>query len=95
MKTFSKTKSGLFAVGMVMILNVQLFAQEVVKQAPAGFDVLHPEIAHGRIDSINYNSTTVGVTRKALVYTPPGYTKTKSTLCYTFCTVLVVMKRNG
>ncbi|EHQ25315.1 alpha/beta hydrolase-fold protein [Mucilaginibacter paludis] len=77
MKTFSKTKSGLFAVGMVMILNVQLFAQEVVKQAPAGFDVLHPEIAHGRIDSINYNSTTVGVTRKALVYTPPGYTKTK------------------
>lgn len=71
------TQSMLFAGFMFMVLNMQLSAQNIVKQAPPGFDVLHQEIAHGRIDTINYTSGTVGTTRKALVYTPPGYSKGK------------------
>ena len=51
--------------------------QQVVSQAPQGFDVLRKEIAHGRIDTIRYNSKTVGVSRKTLIYTPPGYTTKK------------------
>ncbi|HLP17425.1 MAG TPA: alpha/beta hydrolase-fold protein, partial [Bacteroidota bacterium] len=35
------------------------------------------EIPHGKIDSVLYNSTTVGVKRTALIYTPPGYSQAK------------------
>ena len=46
--------------------------------APAGFDVERTGIAHGKIDTITYASKSVGVNRKMLVYTPPGYS-TKNT----------------
>lgn len=52
-------------------------AQEIVTQAPIGFDSLRNNISHGRIDTIRYPSGTVGTIRKALVYTPPGYSKKK------------------
>lgn len=47
------------------------------REAPAGFDQKRENIPHGKIDTINYKSKTVGTTRKALVYTPPGYTNKK------------------
>ena len=53
-------------------------AQTAVKQAPAGFDVFRSGIPHGVIDTIKYDSKTVGVTRRATVYLPPGFTKNKS-----------------
>jgi Enterochelin esterase and related enzymes len=34
-------------------------------------------IPHGRMEMIEYESKTVGTTRKMQVYTPPGYTKDK------------------
>lgn len=52
-------------------------AQEIIKQAPAGFDTVQNDIPHGKIDSFNYKSTTVGTTRQSLIYTPPGYSKKK------------------
>lgn len=52
-------------------------AQNTAMLAPKGFDVALPNAAHGKIDTITYASATVGVNRKALVYTPPGYTKKK------------------
>ena len=42
---------------------------------PAGFDQIRDEIKHGRIETLTYHSTTVGGSRKASVYTPPGYDK--------------------
>ena len=44
---------------------------------PANFDKPRTGIAFGKIDTIRYKSKTVGAKRKALVYTPPGYTKKK------------------
>lgn len=49
--------------------------QTISKHAPQGFDSLRSSIAHGKIDTIQYTSRTVGATRRALVYTPPGYSK--------------------
>ena len=46
--------------------------------APAGFDVARTNIPHGKIDTITYNSKSVGNDRKMLVYTPPGYSKSKT-----------------
>lgn len=54
-----------------------IVAQKIKKEGPKGFDQLKPEIAHGKIDTISYASKTVGTTRKALVYTTPGFSKDK------------------
>lgn len=53
------------------------FAQPTDKEAPTGFDVARADIPHGRLDSVQYASKTVGTTREALIYTPPGFTKKK------------------
>ena len=50
-------------------------AQNAIKQAPPGFDSLRGDIPHGKIDTISYASKTVGTTRRALIYTPPGFSK--------------------
>lgn len=45
--------------------------------APAGYDQYRENIGHGNLDTIQYNSKTVGTTRSTLIYTPPGYSKNK------------------
>ena len=45
--------------------------------APQGFDTKKELSTYGNIDTISYPSKTVGVNRKALVYTPPGFSKSK------------------
>lgn len=50
---------------------------------PEGFKDRRESIPHGKIDLIEYESKTVGTTRKANVYTPPGYsTDTKYPVLY-------------
>ncbi|HEY3405323.1 MAG TPA: alpha/beta hydrolase-fold protein, partial [Ohtaekwangia sp.] len=46
-------------------------------QAPAGFDILQNNIPHGKVDTVMYLSKTVGVERKTLIYTPPGFSRKK------------------
>lgn len=58
----------LFAVGLVC-------SQEIIKSGAAGFDTSREGIAHGKIDTSTYKSKTVDTVRRALVYTPPGYSK--------------------
>ena len=40
---------------------------------PAGFDAPRDGIEHGKLETVEYDSTIVGGKRKAQVYTPPGY----------------------
>ncbi|MCA5004627.1 esterase [Sphingobacterium sp. WQ 366] len=47
------------------------------KIAPEGFDVKRQLSHYGKIDTITYPSKTVGANRRALIYTPPGYSKSK------------------
>ncbi|MCF0069664.1 esterase [Dyadobacter sp. CY261] len=61
----------------VLFLAIIAAAQNVQMEMPAGFDSVRQGVAAGKIDSIQYTSKTVGTTRKALVYTPPGYSKKK------------------
>lgn len=44
---------------------------------PAGFNKKRDDIPHGKLEMIEYESKTVGTTRKMQVYTPPGYSKDK------------------
>jgi enterochelin esterase-like enzyme len=48
-----------------------------ISPPPKGFDVKRDGIDRGKLETVEYDSTTVGVKRKARVYTPPGYTKDK------------------
>jgi len=60
-----------------LLYSLFAFPQNIVTPALLGFDILREGIPHGKIDTITYNSKTVGTTRKALIYTPPGYSKDK------------------
>jgi enterochelin esterase-like enzyme len=52
-------------------------AQKIENLAPRDFDVVRDGIMNGKLDTISYPSKTVGVTRRALVYTPPGFSRSK------------------
>ena len=43
----------------------------------AGIDADKPEVPHGKLEMVEYDSTTVGTKRKMQVYTPPGYSEKK------------------
>jgi enterochelin esterase-like enzyme len=65
----------LFTILIVVISTAN--SQNIVKIAPLGFDSLRTGIAHGKIDTISYMSKTVGKNRRAIIYTPPAYSKSK------------------
>jgi enterochelin esterase-like enzyme len=50
---------------------------------PEGFDQVREGIAKGKLEMVEYDSKSVGNKRKALVYTPPGYSaETKYPVLY-------------
>jgi enterochelin esterase-like enzyme len=55
--------------------TISVYAQTNQKIAPEGFDVVKENISHGKLDTVYYQSKTVGTKRKALIYTPPGFSK--------------------
>jgi enterochelin esterase family protein len=69
--------------------------KQVFPDPPAGFNVKRDGIARGKLEMIEYDSKTVGTRRKMQVYTPPGYSQTKSTQFFTCFTALGATKRNG
>ena len=56
-------------------LMIECLAQNPDKSAPPGFDSLRNGISNGKIDTVTYESKTVGKRRRTLIYTPPGYSK--------------------
>ncbi|WP_333574575.1 alpha/beta hydrolase [Sphingobacterium sp.] len=61
---------------MLCVFSASL-AAKAQQTAPQGFDVERKLTSTGKIDSLVYPSKTVGVKRKALLYTPPGYSAAK------------------
>lgn len=58
-------------------VSIISMAQPSVKRAPIGFDAVRNNIKVGNLDTIYYPSSTVDTIRKALVYTPPGFSTSK------------------
>jgi enterochelin esterase-like enzyme len=52
-------------------------SQNAIAPASPGFDIVRESNPHGKIDTITYFSKTVGTNRRALIYTPPGYSTDK------------------
>lgn len=68
-------KQFILAFCVLFAASISADAQKIVKHAPEGFDSLRADIPHGTMDTIHYVSKTVGTTRAALIYTPPGFSK--------------------
>ncbi|WP_083158144.1 alpha/beta hydrolase-fold protein [Allomuricauda sp. CP2A] len=66
-----------YAIKLLNVLRNQANDPVAQKHAPEGFDTVRNGIPKGRIDSIMYRSKTVGTERKAMIYTPPGFSKSK------------------
>ncbi|HEU5164386.1 MAG TPA: alpha/beta hydrolase-fold protein, partial [Chitinophagaceae bacterium] len=62
-------------ISTVFFLNSGSVAQGIEKAAPIGFDSVRTGIPNGKIDTIIYESKTVGTKRRALIYTPPGFSE--------------------
>ena len=77
MKRLLQTTGRLFALYAFLLFPIPAFSQGIVKQSRVGFDVFQAGIPHGTIDTVSYESKTVGSTRRSLIYTPPGYTPAK------------------
>jgi enterochelin esterase-like enzyme len=67
-----------FLITIPLVLCFITHAQTLEKQAPNGFDILRNDIPKGKIDTVTYESKTVGAKRKAVIYTPPGFSKEKT-----------------
>lgn len=70
-------KLNLLLIAVLLLLSLTGFSQAEFNYPSPGFDMATESIPHGKIDTITYNSTTVGTNRKALIYTPPGFSKDK------------------
>ena len=70
-------KQSIIQIVLTCTIGLSGYGQTIARQAPPGFDSLRDAFPHGKIDTISYFSTTVGNERRAIIYTPPGYTKTK------------------
>src|SRR3712207_5101718 len=66
-------------LAIVLVVAGSFFAhsQPALMHAPQSFDSLRVCIPHGKIDTISYDSKTVGTMRRAIIYTPPGFSKKK------------------
>ena len=60
---------------LVLLVFIGTYLSGQNMEMPTGYDQSKIGTAVGKMDSINYVSKTVGSTRKALIYTPPGYNK--------------------
>lgn len=60
---------------LLLLCSFMAFAQKMEKEMPKGYEQEKMGIPKGKIDTVKYDSKTVGNMRKALVYTPPGFDK--------------------
>jgi hypothetical protein len=60
-----------------------------------GYDAEQNGVVCGKVDSVTYQSRTLGSAHKAFAHMPPGFNKEKNILFYSFFIGLAEMKRNG
>ena len=60
---------------LVLALLARADEPEPLSPAPKGFDVRRDGIERGKVETLEFESKTLGEKRGVVVYTPPGYTK--------------------
>lgn len=67
-------KTSPITLAFSLLVSVPLLAADA---PPTGFDQPREGVERGKVELVEYDSTTVGIKRKARVYTPPGYSAEK------------------
>lgn len=57
--------------------NAEVINTNDYPQPPSGFDRTNSQNPRGKMTTVTYYSNTVGVNRRTLIYTPPGYSTDK------------------
>ncbi len=65
------------ALSFTMLFTLFTATTTVTQAAPSGFDQYRGNIAHGKVETVTYYSTTTKANRKASVYLPPDYSTSK------------------
>src|SRR5712692_10733730 len=66
----------LLGVSAFLVLQVLARAEDSkLPAAPKGFDTKREDIERGKVETVEYDSKSVGAKRKMVIYTPPGYSK--------------------
>src|SRR5262245_28616286 len=63
--------------GIYLLAWVPPGVGQEVPTAPKGLDVRRADVERGNVETVEYDSKTVGAKRRLVVYTPPGYVKDK------------------
>ncbi len=71
------SKKTVLLISILLVFVHGINAQYIENLTPQGFDTVREGIPHGKIDTVYYSSKTVGAKRRAIVYTPPGFSKKK------------------
>jgi enterochelin esterase-like enzyme len=64
---------GTISIGKATVPTAADATLTLPNHAPADFIQIRPDIPKGKLEPITYNSKSIGVDRKAVVYTPPNY----------------------
>jgi enterochelin esterase-like enzyme len=64
---------GVFLFQITILTQIACAALTLPNHAPADFTEVRKNIPKGNLETITYNSKSIGVDRKAVVYTPPKY----------------------
>jgi len=74
-----RTPGLLVGTSALLVLSALVWADAPAKLTPApkGFDTRRDKGKQGKVETVTYDSKTVGAKRKMVVYTPPGYSKEK------------------
>jgi len=64
--------SGVASLAFVLAASLSAQTPGSLPAAPKGFDKPRKGIAQGKIETIEYDSKSVGAKRKMVIYTPPG-----------------------
>jgi enterochelin esterase-like enzyme len=67
----------IFFIAFSFVCGLYAAPQNGYRHAPQDFDSLRTGVPHGAVDTVRYASKTVGAQRKAVVYTPPGFSKNR------------------
>jgi enterochelin esterase-like enzyme len=66
----------LLAMSTFLVLPDLMLAQDSkLPAAPKGFDTRRENIERGKVETVEYDSKSIGAKRKMVIYTPPGYAK--------------------
>ena len=65
----------LLEVCLIGVVPARAAEDKPMPTPPSGFDVAREGVPRGNVETVEYDSKSVGAKRKMVIYTPPGYTK--------------------